>query len=114
MDCYSRLLIPHMNANIDKAIYLDSDTLVLKDINLLWQTDLRDKALAAPPDLGVAPWVLNHMADLGMDSSQVYISAGVYVIDCKKWREQHITENLLSLAKEKQISYSPACGKAIA
>lgn len=102
LDCYSRLLIPHMNANIDKAIYLDSDTLVLKDINLLWQTDLRDKALAAPPDLGVAPWVLNHMADLGMDSSQVYISAGVYVIDCKKWREQRITENLLSLAKEKR------------
>lgn len=102
LDCYSRLLIPHVDTNIDKAIYLDSDTIALKDINLLWQIDLGGKALAAPPDLGVAPWVLDHMSDLGMDSTQVYISAGVYIIDCKKWREQRITENLLTLAKEKK------------
>lgn len=102
LDCYCRLLIPYVDKNISKAIYLDSDTIALKDINLLWQTDLQGKPLAAPPDLGVAPWVLQHMMDLGMDSSQIYISAGVYIIDCELWRQQKITESLLSIAREKK------------
>ena len=99
LDCYSRLIIPEVAPDIDKAIYLDSDTLVLSDLKELWETDLDGFELAAPPDLGVAPWVVKHMhTHLGSDANQIYISAGVFIIDCKKWREKGVTQSLLDLA----------------
>lgn len=100
VDCYSRLLIPNLEPSVDKAIYLDSDTIALTDIKELWDTDLCGKALAAPPDTGISHVILPHIANLGVDyTKQIYISAGVYIMDCKKWRSQTITEKLLSLAE---------------
>lgn len=99
LDCYSRLLIPNLAPEVKKAIYLDTDTIALKDIKQLWDVDMAGFALAAPPDLGLAPWVLKHMeSNLGVSRKHVYISAGVYMIDCEKWREENISEALLKLA----------------
>lgn len=102
VDCYSRLLIPDLVKDIDKAIYLDSDTVVLKDISLLWNIDMDGKALAAPPDTGISDVIPPHMEKLGVSSDQVYISAGVFVIDCDLWRRKSITKQILKLAREKK------------
>ena len=102
VDCYSRLLIPDLVKDIDKAIYLDSDTVVLKDINLLWNIDMDGKALAAPPDTGIFEALFPHMRKVGIEPNQVFISAGIFVIDCKLWRNESISVRLLKLAREKK------------
>ena len=49
---FFKLLIPQvLPADIDKCIYLDSDMLVNLDIKELWQIDLREKPLAAVPEM---------------------------------------------------------------
>lgn len=104
VDCYARLLIPNLVPSVDKAIYLDTDTIVLTDIKELWDTDMEDNALAAPPDTGVSHVIPPHMKlRLGiLSEKQVYISAGVYLMDCQRWRDQNITERLLALARKER------------
>ena len=103
VDCYSRLMIPELKPEINCAIYLDTDTIALKDINELWQEDLDGKSLGAVPDLGLTPFVAdNFIKKLHGDPQQVYLSGGVFILDCQKWREKHITNDLLNLARRKK------------
>ena len=44
-----------LSADIDKVIYLDSDTIVNLDIRELWQVELGDKPLAAVPEAEIDP-----------------------------------------------------------
>ena len=46
VDPYSRLLIPQLAPELNKAIYLDTDTLVVRDIKLLWNEDLNGKSIS--------------------------------------------------------------------
>ena len=101
LDCYSRLLISELKPNLDKAIYLDTDTIALDDISLLWHENLHGKSLGASKDTGVQQTALdNFIKVLKGNPNQPYLTAGVYVIDCKKWRQNNTTHNLLVLAKK--------------
>ena len=103
LDCYSRLLIPELKPNLDKAIYLDTDTIVLKDIERLWNENLDGKSLGCIPDLGYCQVIKQRFVnELNGDANQLYISGGVWVANCKKWRENNITQQLLDLAKDKK------------
>ena len=60
------------------------------------------KALAAPPDTGIFEALFPHMRKVGIEPNQVFISAGIFVIDCKLWRNESISVRLLKLAREKK------------
>lgn len=103
VDCYSRLLIPELKSSLSKAIYLDTDTIALKDVKLLWQENLENKSIGAVADLGYRGIIKdNFIQNLGGDEKQIFLSGGLFVLDCEKWRKNKITQNLLSLAKEKK------------
>ena len=91
-DCYSRLLIPDLKPSIDKAIYLDTDTIVLKDIKEFWDIDLEGNSLGALPDLGYREPIKKRFVEkLGGNPDQLFITGGVFIADCQKWREKKIT-----------------------
>ena len=103
IDPYSRLLIPELVPELNKAIYLDADTIVVRDIKLLWDEDLNGKSIALVADLGFKGVLKRRFIDeLGGKPGQLFMHAGVYLLDCQKWRMQKTTENLLALAKEKK------------
>ena len=103
LDCYSRLLIPEVAPELDKAIYLDTDTIALRDIKLFWDEDLENKSIGAVPDLGFRKSIQKRFVNkLGGNDKQIFLNGGLFVVDCKKWREQNITKKLLNLAKEKK------------
>lgn len=102
VDCYSRLLIPELKPDLDKAIYLDSDTIALKDIQFLWDENIYNKSLGAVADLGYRQSTKDYFVNvLGGNPKQIFLSGGLFVVDCKKWRKNKTTECLLNLAKEK-------------
>ena len=47
---YFRLFIPELYPQYDKAIYLDSDVIILSDIANLYNIDIGDNLLGATPD----------------------------------------------------------------
>ncbi len=57
---YYRLFIPQIFDSYQKILYLDSDTLPLKDISLLFNTDLQDYILGAAKDPGIAQLLIKN------------------------------------------------------
>lgn len=78
-----------------KAIYLDSDLLVLADIQELWETDLENRAVAAVTDL-CSPQTFTKRATRWIN----YCNSGVLVVDLEQWRGQHLGENALAFIRK--------------
>ena len=107
---FYRLLIPKiLPAEIDKCIYLDSDTLVNLNINELWQIELGDKPLASVPEMladsiGYKTFAAprNYLINNGIVRYEDYFNSAVMMINLTyfrnaeellmsgiKWRGEH-------------------------
>ncbi len=101
VDCYARLLISGLKPNLDKCIYLDSDTMALDDITKLWKIDLQNYYYAAAIELGCTSNMQNNFVkNLGLSKEHRFPNAGVFILNLKKWREDNIEEKIINLAKK--------------
>ena len=98
---YSRFLIPKLKPNINKAIYLDVDTIVLRDIVEFYNENLNGYIIGAIWEESLDESVNNILRKNIMQFSQShkYFNSGVLLIDCQKWRENNIEEKLFSMDK---------------
>jgi lipopolysaccharide biosynthesis glycosyltransferase len=85
---YFRLLIPEiLPGDIGKALYLDTDLIVRKPIDALWNIDLNDYLLAAVEDAKVTN---SHKEQLGLPPNTKYFNSGVLLINVDQWRRQSV------------------------
>ena len=88
---YARLLISKMLPSLDRALYIDCDTIICGDIMPLYNTDLDDNYAA-----GVIDTASNEIKQkTGMDLVHPYVNAGILVLNLKKWKEDNITGRFL-------------------
>ena len=93
----ARLLMErYLPSSLDRILYLDGDTLVLQDIELLWETDLQGKTIGMVCEPTVSS---KRKKDLNLKSHQ-YHNAGVLLVDLNKWRETDAEQRLLAYCKE--------------
>ena len=76
----------------DKILYLDADTLVVDNIEELWDIDMEDNVLIGIHEPGA--WN-NHLCTYGLD--ETYINSGVLVMDLKKIREEKLDDSMIYL-----------------
>jgi lipopolysaccharide biosynthesis glycosyltransferase len=101
----ARWAIPEWCGYAGKAIYCDSDQVVLADILELWNFDLSDNVLAAVPinraksSKQYTKSVLNHY----LNSDGEYYLASVMLIDCDRAAVWSM-ESLLHLLDQQQLS----------
>lgn len=81
-----RLFMPELKPDIDKYIYIDVDTLVIADINGLWQIDLDNEYVGAVRNLP------HELFSIPQQKELPYYNAGILLVNAHKWR----TDNLLS------------------
>ncbi|MGI6229359.1 MAG: glycosyltransferase family 8 protein [Tractidigestivibacter sp.] len=109
-ETYFRLLAPTLLPNVKKAIYLDSDLVVCKDVSPLFDTDVDGYLLAATRDADtigqidgydatVEPYLKN---ELGMDDPHDYFQAGVLLMNLEKFRQTISAPQILHLATERE------------
>ena len=102
---YARFLLPSMLPNLDKVIYLDCDLVVCKDLQSLWETDVKDVAVAMAPDYNY-----NNEETLGRLGGHVsnYLNSGVIVMNLDYWRKHDVQNRLLSyiIDKGKELIYN--------
>ncbi len=93
---YVRLLIPHLKPQIDKAIYLDVDLIVNIDIAELFNQNINDYIIGAVFEKSEEYYYYDIQTKkaLNIDMEHNYFNSGVLLIDCKKWRENNITQKL--------------------
>ena len=78
---------------LDKVLYLDSDILVLRDLNELYQTDLADNYLAVVKD---PSWFFEnmHVLELHLEERGFYFNTGVMLMNLAKIREDGVLAKL--------------------
>lgn len=96
---YYRFFIAEMFKNIDKAIYIDSDTVVLGDISELYMQNIDSYLLGAAHEqamVQVNEYGTYVEQNLGIDRNN-YFNAGVMLINCRRFREERVLERFLKL-----------------
>lgn len=99
---YYRMFIAEMFPEYDKAIYIDSDTIVLGDMAELYHKDLKDFYVgAAHEQVMVQTDVYGEYVEkvLGINRNH-YFNAGLLLINCKAFRENKILEQFVALLDE--------------
>lgn len=102
---YARVFLGELlPADCDKVILLDSDIVVLADIQSLWDMDLEDKSLLAAQDPAVpfvsSPDGLAHYRSLGVAPDRPYFNAGVMVVNLAKWRRTKVQERVVKFTQQ--------------
>ena len=102
INTYFRFLIPELKQNIQKAIYLDCDIVVLDDIVQLYEENLENKIIGAIPEYHyTVSAVLNTVKNkCDINCNHKYFNAGVMLIDCDKWRQNSVTTKLFEIEKK--------------
>lgn len=95
---YLRLLISECIPEWDKCIYLDCDLIVYGDLKELFELDLENNYLAGVRDCHIiqdSPYEREHERILGIPSRDLYVNAGVLVMNLKKMRKDNLVERFL-------------------
>lgn len=114
---YARICAPYfLPQHIKKAIYLDVDMLVLKDINQLWNIDIGDYTIAAVLDRSAkvsSPWGgIKNYKELGMSPDSKYFNSGLLIINLEKWRLENATEAVIKAvnANSEHVTFADQYG----
>lgn len=117
---YLRLFMPQLlPQTLNRAIFLDADLLVQKDLSELWDTELGDAPIAAVNDY-FTPYLNTREAigrpsicdrhpdkchpvpnyrELGLKGTAGYFNAGVMVVNLAKWREMNVLQQAMDLVR---------------
>ncbi len=96
---YYRMFIADMFPELDKVIYIDSDTVVQGDIGKLYDYDITDYAVGACHEQAMVQenvYGTYVEKNLGIDRN-AYFNAGVLLINCRKFRENSVLEDFVRL-----------------
>lgn len=95
---YNRFLIPDLQPNLKKVLYLDVDIIVNGDISNLYDIDLENYSLGAIWEKS-AEQVENKARKeyLKLNSEHKYFNAGVLLIDIQKWKNENIKDKLFNI-----------------
>ena len=97
---YYRMFIPNLFPQYNKAIYLDSDLVVLGDISELYNIDLSNNLLAAAPDDVIQNSVIfsNYVERVvGIAKHENYFNAGVLLMNLDEMRKFDFQSKFLYL-----------------
>ncbi len=94
-----RIFLPELLPDVDRALYLDIDTIVLDSLAPLWEIDLRGYYLAAVSNVW-PPWIVGHPDRLGLPGSQIYFNSGVVLMNLDLMRRDHCTPAIRRYAIE--------------
>ena len=99
---YYRAFIPRLFPLYEKAVYIDSDTILLGDIGELFDIDLGDKVLAAmvDPKVTVIPEFRGYVDKAVGVPHDEYVNSGVQVMDLRKMRKMKYLSTMIDLIRE--------------
>lgn len=88
---YCRLYLDQiLPDDVDRVLYLDSDVLVLGDLQELWNIDLQGKCVAGVTDCLSS----KYYEMLEMSRTSHYCNSGVQLQDLRQWKEQKVGDKV--------------------
>lgn len=91
---YIRLFLEDiLPKDLDKVLYLDADTMVVDNLQSLWNIDISNHSLAGVIEHNA--FVPDEYNRLKYSSNYSYINSGVLLINLKYWRENNISTKFI-------------------
>ena len=99
---YYRAFIPRLFPIYEKAVYIDSDTILRGDIGELFDIELGDNAMAAmvDPKVTVIPEFRDYVDNAVGVPHDEYVNSGVQVMNLKKMRKIKYLSTMIELIKK--------------
>ncbi|MBR6915286.1 MAG: glycosyltransferase family 8 protein [Clostridia bacterium] len=99
---FFRLFIETAFPQYDKAVYLDSDVILLNDIAKLYDTELGDNLVAAAYEQNTdrSPMFTEYVENIIGIPYYTYFNSGVMVMNLKEFRRFGVRERFLSMLTE--------------
>ena len=100
---YYRFFIPRLFPMYEKAVYIDSDTILRGDIGELFDLELdEDEVIAAMPDpkVSVIPEFRKYVDNAVGVPHDEYVNDGVMLMDLKKMRKMHYLSTMVELIEK--------------
>lgn len=97
-----RILLPNVLPDVDRVLYLDSDLLIMDDLQSLYEIELGNAYLAAvtQPTL---PQVFPRLRDtLGLPDADSYFNSGVMTLDLARLRSSGSVAQVLAFINERK------------
>ena len=97
---YFRLFIPNLYPELEKALYLDCDIVLLEDVAKLYDVDLQDNFVGAITDEAVSgvPAFRSYVESrIGVKSYTEYFNAGILLMNLKKLRQINFEDLFVDL-----------------
>jgi lipopolysaccharide biosynthesis glycosyltransferase len=93
---YARLLIPDLLPNsVERALYIDADCIIVRDLTALWRFDLGKAAVAGVDD----PGGVRVEREVGIDfDEEGYINAAVMLMNLAVWRRDKLGAAAIAFA----------------
>jgi lipopolysaccharide biosynthesis glycosyltransferase len=106
---------------IEKAIYLDADTIVLRNLEHLWNTPLDNAYCAAVQEVfcpvlnpaevfshplhcmtlpNMDPRPIPNYRELGLSGKAAYFNAGIMLVNVERWRKERVAGRGLEILRE--------------
>ena len=104
---YFRLFIPDLYPQYDKALYLDSDITILRDVAELYNINIKDNLLAAAPDDVIQNiTVFQEYVEkvVGVSDYRHYFNAGILVMNLDEMRKVHFQDKFMYLLETIKFS----------
>lgn len=100
---FGKFMIPDFLSREKKAIFLDSDIIVLDDIDIMCQTDISEYLLGA-----VMNPFFNRYQELGLSSPSSYFNSGVLLLNLERLREFSAADKVLDFLENHKNKISGA------
>ncbi|MCL2338775.1 MAG: hypothetical protein FWC51_02355 [Proteobacteria bacterium] len=105
LSAWGRFMFPALAPDLDRAVYLDSDIIVLGDIARLYDMDLENRAVAAAPEIYYtvphnATRIAAYREMIGATPNHIPFCSGVLVFDLEKWRAEKLTDQLKAVGRD--------------
>jgi len=99
-----KIYLPEILKDLEKIIYMDGDTLVLKDLRELFNIDVSEVYAAVAKD-GIYYRFPKEMAEIGVDKRGFYFNSGVMLYNLALQRQDNIVEKLVEYIKTHEDFY---------
>ncbi len=94
---YLRLFFNKIYSNLNKVLFIDSDTLITNSIDKLFNFEFKGKVAAGVVDIGVYRKNGHYEDSDILKSTSFYFNAGILLIDFNLWREKDLDSRYLEL-----------------
>lgn len=91
----------YIGDTVERLLYIDSDTLVLGDLQPLFEKSMQKK----PLEMALDSLAIQHKRCIGLSENEFYFNAGVMLIDVASWNANDCTSKIIGHVRNIRAHY---------